>query len=341
MVRKLIIIPTLLFLNIFSGYSQAISADTIMSTVEQFAKDIIYQDQDTNYIKSYIDKLSVKLLVSNKFNYFQLTDKNLSNSIRFRPDLGVNFGIGIAYKWLAFDLSTNIGLQEKNIDNTRYRDFQLKAFSSKQYLRARYQYYSGYKIDNIHGFDLDLSDEDRKRQDIRTIMLGLQYLHVFNYGKFSLRAPFVQNELQRQSAGSLLAGGGFHLYNLDADSSLITKEMEPYFNDKLYYTQLNVVTLSVNLGYIYTFVLGEGFFITLSLIPGLGINSGDFRIEFREILKPQLTYRVKTMIAIGYTGRRIYTGIQVIGGNYPVTLDKKIKTYITEGRANFCLGYRF
>jgi hypothetical protein len=47
------------------------------------------------------------------------------------------------------------------------------------------------------------------------------------------------------------------------------------------------------------------------------------------------------MSAIGYTGKRFYTGIQVIGGYYPLTIDKKIKTYITEGRANFFLGYRF
>ncbi|KPL14100.1 MAG: hypothetical protein AMS23_03990 [Bacteroides sp. SM1_62] len=239
-------------MNIFSGYCQVTSADTIIASVEHIAKDIIYQKQDTNYIKSYIDKFSVKLLVLNKFNAFQLTDKNLNNSIRFRPDLGVNLGIGIAYKWLALNLSANFGLGEKQIDNTRYRDFQVKAFSSNKYLRAKYQYYSRYKIDNIHGFDLDITEENKKRKDIRTIQLGIQYLHVFNYRKFSLRAPFVQNELQRRSAGSLFAGLGFHLYNLDADSSLITKEMEPYFNSTLYYSQLYVATLSANLGYICT-----------------------------------------------------------------------------------------
>lgn len=338
---RILIISTLLSMNIFSGYCQVTSADTIIATVEQFAKEIIYQDQDTNYIKSYTDRLSVKLLVLNKFNLIQLTDKNLGNSIRFRPDLGVNLGIGIAYKGLALDLSANFGLKENQIDNTDYRDFQIKAFSSKHYLRGRYQYYSGYKIEHLSGFDLYLSDEENKRPDIRTIQLGLQYLYVFNYGKFSLRAPFVQNEHQRKSAGSLLAGGGFHLYNLDADSSLITKEMEPYFNSKLYYSQLNVATLSVSLGYIYTFVIGKRFFITLGLIPGFGVNSGDYRTEFREPIKTHFTYRIKTMSAIGYTGKRFYTGIQVIGGYYPLTIDKKIKTYITEGRANFFLGYRF
>ena len=104
---KKLIIATLLSLNIITGYGQVTSADTIIATVEQFAKDIIYQDQDTNYIKSYVDRLSVKLLVFNKFNLIQLTDKNLGNSIRFRPDLGVNLGIGMAYKSLALELSAN------------------------------------------------------------------------------------------------------------------------------------------------------------------------------------------------------------------------------------------
>ena len=99
-----IIIAIILSMNICIGYCQVNSADTILATVEQFAREIIYQDQDTNYIKSYIDKLSVKVLILNKFNTFQLKDKNLGNTIRFRPDLGVNFGIGFAYKWLALEV---------------------------------------------------------------------------------------------------------------------------------------------------------------------------------------------------------------------------------------------
>ena len=335
------IIAIVLSMHICFGYCQVTSADTILATVEQFARDIIYQDQDTNYIKSQVDRLSVKLLVLNKFNYFQMTDKYLGNSIRFRPDLGINFGVGIAFKWLALDLSANFGLQEEQIDNTRYRDLQIKAFSSKQYLRARYQYYSGYKIEYIRGFDLDLSDDTNKRPDIRTIQLGLQYLYVFNCGKFSLRAPFVQNELQRKSAGSVLIGGGFHLYNLDADSSLITTDMDPYFNNSMHISQLNVNTLSVSLGYIYTFVLGKRFFITLGLIPGLGLNGGDYRTEYREPINASLTYRIKTMSAIGYNGKRFFTGIQGIGGYYPFSLDKKLKIYIGEGRASFCFGFKF
>jgi hypothetical protein len=338
---KPIITATLLSITICYGYCQAIPADSIISSVEQFAKDIIHQDQDTNYIKSYIDKLSVKLLVLNKFNTFQLTDKYLGNMIRFRPDLGVNFGIGFAYKWLALDFSANFGLQEKQIDNTRYRDLQVKAFTSRQYLRARYQYYSGYKIDYVRGFDLDLTDGDDKRPDIRTIQLGLQYLYAFNYGKFSLRAPFVQNERQRKSAGSMLIGGGFHLYNLDADSSLIATGMEPYFNELMHLSQLNILTLSINLGYMYTFVLFKRYFITLGLIPGIGLSGGDYRMVYREPVQSSLTYRIKTMSAIGYNGKKFFIGIQGIGGYYPLRIDKKLIAYISEGRASFFIGYRF
>jgi hypothetical protein len=340
-IARPILITTVLSVNICHGYCQTVAADSIIATVEQLAKDIIYQDQDTNYIKSYADKLSVKLLVLNKFNYFQLSDKNLGNRVRFRPDLGVKIGIGLAYKWLALDLAANIGLGEKQISNTRYRDLQVKAFTIKQYLRARYQYYSGYKVVYTAGFDLEPSEEAKLRPDIRTIQLGLQYLYAYNYGKFSLRAPFVQNEHQLKSAGSLLIGGGFQYYDLDADSSVIDAEMEPYFDPLLYVSQLNTMTLSISMGYIYTFVPVKGFFITLGLIPGLGLSGGDYRTENRKQIKASFTYRIKTMGAIGYNGRKFFTGIQSIGAYQPVRLDKKLRIYINEGRASFFLGYRF
>jgi hypothetical protein len=47
---------------------------------------------------------------------------------------------------------------------------------------------------------------DEIRDDIRSISTVLQYLFAFDYDKFSLKAPFIQNEIQRKSAGSLLIG---------------------------------------------------------------------------------------------------------------------------------------
>jgi hypothetical protein len=54
----------------------------------EFAEDILYQDQDTNYIKSYADRISIKILATNKFNTFRLWDQFLNSSIQYRSDNG-------------------------------------------------------------------------------------------------------------------------------------------------------------------------------------------------------------------------------------------------------------
>lgn len=195
--------------SLSSTYCQVNKADTLLATAAQFAEYVLYQNHDTSYIKSYADRISIKILANNKFNSFILWDPSLKSSIRYRPDLGVNFGIGATYKWLALDLSTSLGFSERNISNSKYRDFQGRILTSKHYLRFRYQYYFGYKIHYLSGYDIDQLDEYETRKDIRTLQFGMQYLYCFNYGKFSLKAPFAMNDRQKKSAGSFIAGAGF------------------------------------------------------------------------------------------------------------------------------------
>ena len=182
-------------------FGQLTKADTILATATEIADYILYQNHDTSYIRNYANKVSVKLLTLSKYNTFHLWDQSNNTSISYRPDLGVNFGIGAAYKWFALDISTSLGFSEDNISDSKYRDIQGRVLTSKHYLRFRYQYYLGYKIAQISGYEGEQLDVFETRQDIRTMQFGLQYLYAFNYGKFSLKAPFAMNERQKKSAG--------------------------------------------------------------------------------------------------------------------------------------------
>lgn len=184
------------------------------------------QETDTSYVRSYSNRFSLRLLAINKYNNFRFFDNSFGNSILYIPDLGVNLGIGAVNKWFALDIAANMGLNQDNISSSSYRDFQARVFTINHYLRARYQYYYGYKINDLSNEDLNLDENNSIRRDIRTIQLGLQYLNAFNYGKFSLKAPLVMSEKQKQGAGSLLAGGGFHMYIMDVDSSVIPRYTE-------------------------------------------------------------------------------------------------------------------
>ena len=260
---RYILLLILLTAPVSIAFTQESKADSLLATATEIAEEILFQDQDTNYIKSYADRISVKILANNKFNTFGLWDKSLNSSIRYRPDLGVNFGIGAAYKMLSLDISTNLGFSEDHISNSIYRDIQGRVLASKHYVRFRYHYYYGYYIDYITGYEADLLDAYETRTDIRTFQFGLQYLYSFNYGKFSLKAPFAMNERQKQSAGSFVAGAGFHMYTLDADSALIPNDLALLTANENTFSELNVDSLMANFGYMYSIVIKGRFFITL------------------------------------------------------------------------------
>lgn len=316
-------------------------ADSLIESATEIAESILIQEIDTAFIRSYTNRLSLRLLAINKYNNIRFFDNSFDNSIRYRPDLGVNLGVGFVYKWFALDIAANLGINEDNIASSKYRDYQARVFTINHYLRARYQYYYGYKIDNLSDEVLNLNENQGIRTDIRTIQIGLQYLYVFNYGKFSLKSSFVMSERQKKSAGSFLAGGGFHMYIMDADSTVIPPDTELFSETRSYFTQMNIASLFASFGYMHTISLGEHFFVTLSLIPGLGVKSGDYRIDELVPIEPSFMFRTKSMNAFGYNSRRFFMGIQLIANHVYMPLEKNLRCSILEGRASLYVGYRF
>jgi len=336
---KLLVFLSILNLSYATG--QESKADTILATATQIADYILYQNHDSSYIRSYADKISIKILANNKFNSFRLWDQSINSSIRYRPDLGVNLGIGAAYKWLALDVAFNVGVNEENISNSIYRDIQFRILTSKHYFRLRYQYYYGYKVDQVWTEEPYQLEDYEIRTDTRTMQFGIQYLYAFNYGKFSIKAPFAMNERQKKSAGSFIAGIGFQMFALDADSSLIPNELELSAAAWNNFSQWNVASATASFGYMYSLILKERFFLTLGLIPGMGISNGDYWAGERNRMKASFTLRLKTMNAIGYNGNRFFVGVQLIAGINYIPLEKEIKGNIMEGRSALFLGYRF
>ena len=322
--------------------AQTLSPDSLMLKVEQFGNYLLYKNHDTSYIKSYSEDFILKLIAVNKINYFKVKDNNNNSSIRFRPDRRLNLGLGIAYKWFAVNMTFNVGISEKsNFTNSKYLDLQGNIFSSKQHISATLKYYYGYQMGKISGVTTPEYPPSSIRDDIRTIYLGMQYLFAFNYDKFSLKAPFIHNEMQLKSAGSFLIGAGFNLFILGADSSVVPIEIQDDFDEKLHLRDLNSLSLSANFGYMYTFVWKEHFYLTLSLFPGLGLNIGDYQTEFRDPLNTHLFLGIRTLNSIGYNTRKIFGGIQLLGDTYNIRIDNKLKTEVGHGKATLFIGYRF
>jgi len=323
-------------------HGQILTADSLESKIQQLSDYMLYRNHDTNYIKNYADNFALKLVAVNKFNYFQIRDRNENSKLTYRPEYGVNLGIGMAYRWFSMDITFDVGLREdRNIENKEAFDIQARAYTSKRLIEAYIQYYYGYELTRASGAGQDLLDDTYLRGDIRTMSFGLQYLFAFNYDKFSLNAPFVLNEKQRKSAGSPIFGASLVLFTMNADSSIVPTAMKPYFDEKLHLVDMGLISFAVNFGYMYTFVWKKHIFLTLGFIPGLNFNLGDIKASSREVIKWNVSYKLKTMNAIGYNSRRFFGGVQFVGDINNVDLKDKLSTQFANGSMKFFIGYRF
>ncbi len=321
---------------------QTLNPDSLMVKVEQLGHYLLYRNHDTSYISNHSDKFIFKLIGVNKYNYFKIKDGKHNSSARFRPDRRFNLGLGVSYKWFAIDIAFNVGIgEDSDFENSQLVDFQGTIFSSKQFISATYQYYYGYQMNKFKGVDPEEFPGTSIRDDIRTIYFGLYYLFVFDYDKFSLKASFIHNEIQKKSAGSFLIGAGFNSYTLDADSTIIPPEIHGDFDEKLHLTDLSSTSLSISFGYMYTFVWRKYFYVTASLIPDLGVNFGDYRTDFRKPYDTHLYLGLRTMNSIGYNSERLFGGIQFNTDVFRTRIEKQLGVITGHGKAKLFIGYRF
>ena len=149
------------------------------------------------------------------------------------------------------------------------------------------------------------------------------------------------NEKQRKSAGSPIFGASLVLFTMNSDSSIVPNLAKEYFDEKLHITDMGVISFAVNFGYMYSFIWKKHFFLTLGLIPGLNFNLGDTKVQERDFFRWNISYKVKTMNAIGYNSSRFFSGIHMVGDINNVNLRDKLGTQFSNGSIKFFLGYRF
>jgi hypothetical protein len=338
-----IILIVLFGIQLNGNNANAQKKDTIDNIVKSLNNYLLYRNHDTAYIDNYGNEVAVKLLAKNKFNYFTIRDRNNKSKIKYRPAFDLSLGAGMAYKYFALDLTFSLGLNKNSefIDPIAF-DFQGRLYSSKQFVSFTLQYYAGYKLSNSSGLSNEIKQSSTIRDDIRTINFGLQYLYAFNYTKFSLKAPFVFNEVQKKSAGSIIGGLSFGIFIMDADSSIVPPEVKSDFNPEMYLVDVNIMNAAISVGYMYSFIYKD-FFLTLGLIPGINFNYGDYRPEGQSrVYKPfNVRFKFFTMNSIGYNGRRFFAGFQLLGDTDYLQLDHKLNLETGNGQIVFFVGYRF
>ena len=336
-------IGILLICLCISNKIQASTLDSLDLIVDDLTQFILYRNHDTNYIGNQSDKLAAKIFLKEKFNFFQLYDRELDEGLNYRPQFGLNPGFGLAYKWFSLDISFPVQLrhQAESSSKSQYFDFQARIFSQKQFIETTLQYYFGYVQDKNGLLNSNTEQDFIYRNDIRTIHLGLQYFYVSNYTRFSIRAPFIMNDIQKQCAGSFVYGVGFNIFNIDADSSMVPEHKQDAVNPELNYTDYNILSLSAKIGYMYSFVLKKHWFLTIGAIPGINLNAGDYYLKQRTPIGYHWSFNLKGTLALGYNGDSFYSGIKAISDAYGTRNTSQTGTRISHGELSVFVGYRF
>jgi hypothetical protein len=213
------------------------------------------------YYTSYDKIITGRFYFSQKYTSFRYRYDNESINVRYRPNTTLNMGVGATYKWATLNLAYGFGFLNRDQEKgkTRYLDLQSHLYGRKLIVDAFGQFYNGFYLDNdklapaIDGYYL--------RPDIKLRFLGASGQYLFNHEKFSYRASFLQSEWQKKSAGSLLVGLEFFLGHTKADSAMVPSTLSGETAESNL-DQVNFIELGPNVGYAYTFVFKEHFFVT-------------------------------------------------------------------------------
>lgn len=276
---------------------------------------------DTNYIQVYKDELTTRLFFSRKQNGYTLSDRLLQPWIKYKTNDNLLLGLGYTYSFLTLNLALKMPVF--NSDNelygaSRYLDLQTHSIFRSFIMDLYLQWNKGYYLSNPANVipNWDTNESLPLRGDLRTNVIGLNVQYLFNSSRYSYKASFVQNEFQKKSAGSPIAGIEAYWMLGMADSILIPMESNSgLFLEGALFNQTDIANIGVNGGYAYTFVWEKTLYASFSSVVGL---SGGYNRVHQTVSSNTCCSGMafglnnSTRISLGYNNPTYYVGLSYI-----------------------------
>jgi hypothetical protein len=302
---------------------------------------------DSEYVQNNQRDLILRVYASQKYSDQTFLDRGAKSSLKYRPSNGYVVGLGFNYKFLGINIGTIFPFAQPDIDRygkTKYLDLQshlyLRIFTVDFYTG----YYKGQYLANSASVLSPVPSSDfYTRGDIETYSGGFGVYANLNPTKFSVRAPFLQNEFQKKSAGQPTLGFELYWVGSSADSSFIPSHLvNKTFFDGIDFNKWRFYSFNLTGGYAYTFVIKKRFFVTAGLNGSLGI--GEFQLSPVDGAKMNRIYpdvSINQKLGIGYHFDRIFVGMSLANFQYFTPTPIK-ETYIRweTGNLRFNISYR-
>lgn len=312
----------------------------------QSADTKLLKDDTTSinrYYQNLSDQLIIRIFSLQKSNNVELRKNN--HALRYEPNGTFSLGVGFNYKWLGIGLSLGIPSSTEEIEKkgkTKRLDLQLSMYSKLFGFDAHLQNYTGYYLANPNKFTNWDEDYYPQLPDMSVSTLGASLFYIFNSNRFSYKAAFVGNQVQRRSAGSAVTGLFFSQDDVSTDSGYIPNEIIDTTWQGYDLKSFKASTFGLNAGYLYTFVIGQkGFFICLAAIPGIGYRKYLLTsMQGISETKDLFAYHFLGRIAIGYTRPKFFINLSLTFN----MRDYKYKSYtmsLSTDQVRFTFAWRF
>ena len=265
---------------------------------------------DTVFIADYTNLFTTRLflLFENASILINPANDKISKIV-YSPNVNVRIGIAGFWKWFGLGLSIDNPFYKTDRDaygKTTTLDLRVNAFGRYLAGELYYQQYNGFYINSPE----KANDVHYIIPDMRTASFGLSGYWILNSRKFSIRAAFIQNEVQKKSAGSFVIRPAFLYYRISSDNGIIPAEIVSEYN----IPQASLInsgkfySFALSPGYIYTLVFLKHCYVTAAVFPGAAAEYSSFRNAENGYTSLDFKFQLEGRFAVGYNSGKWFLG---------------------------------
>ena len=287
---------------------------------------------DTNYVARPEGRWTLKLRYNQTGNSIHAkgTLNDIYSKANLKTSMKNTISLGASYRGLSASFALNPA-KMKGI----YKDYELNLnyYSSRISLDFSYQ-----RSESLSG-DIERGDRTHHLEsgDVTMKVVNLAAYYTFNHRHFSYPAVFLQNFIQRRSAGSWLAGLSYQ------GGSIRTTDDLKIRNPQAPEVCIKVGHLGIGGGYGYNLVLGKKWLLHLSALPTFVVynrNNMSINGESRKAQHMRFNMLFNERAAIVYNfSPRYFAGATLVMNN-SLFDDKAIVVNQNKWRARAFLGLR-
>jgi len=310
-----------------------------------------------NYIQLLTDRWNIGLDIERRVNEFQIVNfKTSGNPLNYQSNNTNVIILSTNYKWLF----VRLGLLKFNTEVDKKgatKQFQLGfMLAGRRFItQGLFQNFNGFYLSNANSFLPDYDNQPNNqfiRPDIQNTRLSAGIMYNTNSKRFSYRAAVGGSEIQKKRAGAFLVAMNFTANNVFSSSNktIISDDFQPFFesNNSQYlnynrFTKQESITLGLSLGYAYTLVIKQKFFLSAMILPSFASQTGRYKDDLNVTRKypSSIIQMNEGRVVFGYNYNHHFTSIQFQTVNYTnqIELVPTLNSQYTMFRISY--GYRF